>query len=37
VAKKPGEVKIWGTGPSGLVRVVGWDAAGNASVPVSRR
>ncbi len=37
VAKRPGEVKIWGTGSSGLVRIVGWDAAGNASVPVSRR
>jgi hypothetical protein len=37
VVRRPGEVKIWGAGRSGLVRIVAWDAAGNASVPVSRR
>jgi hypothetical protein len=35
--KAAGEVKIWGAGTSGLVRIVAWDAAGNASTPVSRR
>jgi hypothetical protein len=35
--KAAGEVKIWGAGTTGLVRIVAWDAAGNASTPVSRR
>ena len=34
---KAGTVTIPGAGRTGLVRVVGWDAAGNVSTPVSRR
>jgi len=35
--KKTGTVKVGGASRSGLVRIVGWDAAGNRSTPVSKR
>ena len=37
VVKKPGTVKVGGASPTGVARVVAWDAAGNRSTPVSKR
>ena len=37
VVKKTGTVKVGGASRTGLVRIVAWDAAGNRSIPVSRR
>ena len=37
LVRKAGTVKVGGASRTGLVRVIGWDAAGNRSTPVSRR
>ena len=37
VVRKAGTVKVGGASRSGLVRIVAWDAAGNRSMPVSKR